>query len=137
MTHRLLLAGHKPTFELFSFDTGSSTLAKVSSPPAPTSATWLERSPTVPDILYTSSENRHKAYCLSISGGDIRVIDERETKCTWPVHCESASAQRQAVQKVRLKDTVAIKSNGTALVTGGVGVFHYLGLTRDEVRNGQ
>jgi hypothetical protein len=87
MTRKLLLSGHKPTFELFNFDSSSHLLEKASDSPAPTSSTWLEKSPTLPNIVYASSETENKVYCLSIEGEEARVIDERTTVCTAPVHC--------------------------------------------------
>lgn len=87
MTHQILFSGHKPTFELYSFDPNTHALVKISDSPAPPSATWLERSPTVPNVLYTLSECDFKVYSMVMERNQLRVTSERETGATWPCHC--------------------------------------------------
>jgi hypothetical protein len=86
MTRKILLSGHKPTFELYSFDADSHVLDKISDSSAPPSATWLERSPTVPNVLYTLSECDHKVYSMVVERNEVRVTSEREIGATWPAH---------------------------------------------------
>lgn len=98
MNHRILVSGHKPTFELFEFDSSHRTLRKTSTPTAPPSATWLERSPTVPRVVYASSETENAVYSLVVEEDQVRMTSKRGTGCTWPVHCESPSDRyRQGV----------------------------------------
>ena len=92
--YQLLLSGHKPTFELYSFTPTSSTpsLKKISDSPAPSSATWLEKSPTHPNVVYTSSETEHKVYSMDV-GEKVEVVSERDSGVKWPVHCMSFLVQ--------------------------------------------
>jgi len=89
--YRLLLSGHKQTFELYSFTPSTSesarTLEKISNSPAPPSATWLERSPTIPNLVYASSESTSKVYATQV-GDQVEVVDERDSGVKWPVHCK-------------------------------------------------
>lgn len=97
MAYRLLLSGHKPTFELLAFEpeptaqsgtAPSASLRKVSTPAAPPSCTWIERSPTVPNVIYGSSETEHEVYSFVVERDDVKVTSKRATGCTWPVHRE-------------------------------------------------
>ena len=93
--YRLLLSGHKPTFELYSFTPNSSTtsLRKISDSPAPPSATWLERSPVLPNKVYASSETENKVYSMMVED-KVAVVSERDSEVKWPVHCKSFTNQR-------------------------------------------
>ena len=89
--YRLLLSGHKHTFELYSFIPSPSesarTLEKISDSPAPPSATWLEKSPIIPNMVYASSETTSKVYALQV-GDQVEVVSERDSGVKWPVHCK-------------------------------------------------
>lgn len=60
----------------------------------------MERSPTVKNVIYGTSETRHEVYSfvLEYEGEDegegvrVRVESKRGTGCTWPVHCRSTSS---------------------------------------------
>lgn len=110
MGYRLLLSGHKPTFELFEFDpdsisesgpvrqpkpgpltTSTGSLRRTSTPEAPPSLTWLERSPTVPNVIYGSSETENEIYSFKVNHEGLRVESKRKTGCSWHVHCTSPS----------------------------------------------
>jgi len=88
--YKLLLSGHKSSFELYSFTPTSSTpsLEKISDSPAPASATWLEKSPTHLNVVYASSETEHKVYSMTV-GEKVEVVSERDSGVKWPVHCKS------------------------------------------------
>jgi len=85
--YRLLLSGHKPTFELYSFTPTSSTasLIKMSDSSAPPSTTWLEKSPTHPNVVYASSETESKVYSMVVAD-TVEVVGERDSGVKWPVH---------------------------------------------------
>jgi len=89
--YRLLLSGHKPTFELYSFTPTSSELSleKISDSPAPPSVTWLEKSPIHPNMVYASSETENKVYSMII-GDKVEVVSERDSGVKWPVHRKSS-----------------------------------------------
>jgi hypothetical protein len=92
--YKLLLSGHKSTFELYSFTPSSSSpkeksrLEKISDSPAPPSATWLEKSPTIPNMIYASSETESRVYSMMIQDDMVKVVSERESGVEWPVHCK-------------------------------------------------
>lgn len=91
--YRILLSGHKPTFELYSFDpsptsaSSGSKLEKISDSPAPPSTTWLERHPHLENVVYGSSETENNVYQMVIEGGKVQVKSERYSGVKWPVHC--------------------------------------------------
>lgn len=68
---------------------GQGRLKKIEGPDAPPSLTWLERSPIVPGVVYGSSETEHAVYSFVIEDKGVKVGSKRETRCSWPVHCES------------------------------------------------
>ena len=92
--YKLLLSGHKSTFELYSFTpstsphSSGSSLKKISDSPAPPSATWLEKSPTRPNLVYASSETENKVYSMTVED-KVEVVSERDSEVKWPVHCKS------------------------------------------------
>ena len=88
--YKLLLSGHKSSFELYSFTPTSSTPSpkKIADSPAPASATWLEKSPTHPNMVCASSETEHKVYSMAV-GEKVEVVSERDSGVKWPVHCKS------------------------------------------------
>ena len=103
---KLLLSGHKPTFELYSFTpstTPTSTtpsLVKISDSPAPPSATWLEKSLTRPNVVYASSETENKVYAM-IVGDKVEVVSERDSGVKWPVHCKSSMTTMKSADGIQ------------------------------------
>lgn len=119
MIRRLLLSGRKSTIQIIDFDANSSALRQVSTPSAPHSVNWMERSPVIEDVVYAASGMENTVYSLLIWQDGIEITSKRATNCERPVHCESLLVFDLALV-IKLINEVAISPDASALITGGV-----------------
>jgi 6-phosphogluconolactonase (cycloisomerase 2 family) len=85
MSYNILGSGYRPNITLFSFDSTSAKIHKVSDSKAPENASWLE--PGKEGVIYSTSEVPNgEVYSLKLQGEDLEITGKRSTKGEEPAH---------------------------------------------------
>jgi len=85
MSYNILGAGYRPNITLFSFDSTSAKIHKVSDSKAPENASWLE--PGKEGVIYSTSEIPDgEVYSLKLQGEELEITGKRSTKGEEPAH---------------------------------------------------
>jgi hypothetical protein len=85
MSYNILGSGYRPNITLFSFDSTSAKIHKVSDTKAPENASWLE--PGKNGVIYSTSEvPKGEVYSLKLQGEDLETTGKRSTKGEEPAH---------------------------------------------------
>jgi 6-phosphogluconolactonase (cycloisomerase 2 family) len=87
MSYNILGSGYRPNITLFSFDSTSAKIHKVSDSKAPENASWLE--PSSNGVIYSTSElPKGEVYSLKLQGEEVKITGKRSTKGEEPAHGE-------------------------------------------------
>jgi len=85
MSYSILGSGYRPNITLFSFDSASAKIHKVSDSKAPENASWLE--PGKEGVIYSTSEVPDgEVYSLKLKGEELEITGKRSTKGEEPAH---------------------------------------------------
>jgi 6-phosphogluconolactonase (cycloisomerase 2 family) len=85
MSYNILGSGYRPNITLFSFDSTSAKIHKVSDSKAPENASWLE--PGKEGVIYSTSEVPNgEVYSLKLQGEELEITGKRSTKGEEPAH---------------------------------------------------
>lgn len=87
MSYNILGSGYRPNITLFSFDSTSAKIHKVSDSKAPENASWLE--PGKNGVIYSTSEvPKGEVFSLKLQGEELEITGKRSTKGEEPAHGE-------------------------------------------------
>ena len=85
MSYNIIGSGYRPDITLFSFDSTSAKIHKVSDSKAPENASWLE--PGKEGVIYSTSEVPDgEVYSLKLKGEELEITGKRSTKGEEPAH---------------------------------------------------
>jgi len=85
MSYNILGSGYRPNITLFSFDSASAKIHKVSDSKAPENASWLE--PGKEGVFYSTSEvPKGEVFSLKLQGEELEITGKRSTKGEEPAH---------------------------------------------------
>lgn len=85
MSYDILGSGYRPNITLFSFDSTSAKIHKVSDSKAPENASWLE--PGKEGVFYSTSEvPKGEVFSLKLQGEELEITGKRSTKGEEPAH---------------------------------------------------
>lgn len=85
MSYNILGSGYRANITLFSFDSTSAKIHKVSDSKAPENASWLE--PGKEGVFYSTSEvPKGEVFSLKLQGEELEITGKRSTKGEEPAH---------------------------------------------------
>jgi hypothetical protein len=95
MSYSILGAGYRPNLTIFSFDSTSAKIHKVSDSKAPENASWIEPAVGGNGILYSTSEiPKGEVFSLKLQGEQVEITGKRSSNGEEPAHGMSDDIMR-------------------------------------------